>query len=689
MARKATARFWHWNIFIMLAMGSTFTNLVYYTVDGMVTSTLIEGLGLVLLIIFLMCNLMGVIEVPIWLSIVFINLHSFALCYVQGVGMSSYLYLFPFVMAMIFFLRIRKNNLQLLALIIVTTVNLMAIVLLLPYHAHYEHQTDSVGYHHFVFNIIINFLLVMVTLYFALRLLDSKEMINKSERKFINTILNTSLEAVFIVDPLVMQIRQYNDKAAALFELDAFKKDQQGDSVAELLGSSIVSRIAEMSEAPGNSINWQGDSSFSRRQSSPFHGFVSIVSFEYSGKRYIKISILDITSVKLAELEALEAKERAENAGAAKTRFMSNMSHELRTPLNAIIGTLHLLIYDHELLQHTDHFKVLKNSSEHMLQLVNEVLDFSKLNAGKLELINEPFDFTLTLKQVTASFTTATRQKNIQLFTDIDCMPPGRKVAGDEMRLRQVLLNLLSNAVKFTEAGTVTVQAKIQNTDANGALIYFAVADTGIGIAPEKLHLIFESFTQVDAETTRKYGGSGLGLSICKELIKKMGGRLQVTSRAGMGSCFYFTLHMPFQQEKNMAAPAEHVPGPGNLNGIKVLLVEDNAFNMKIARRFLDSWGADTDPAENGMVAWELFQQKAYDLLLIDLEMPRMDGRQLLTRIRNMNKSIPAIAFTATVYENMHDDLQRHGFSACLHKPFRPDELLRNILNQLGDKKVA
>jgi len=517
--------------------------------DGMTKSAVIEVSGIMVLFFFLLCNLKGFIEAPKLLSIVFVNCHSLFLCYVQGTSQGAYLYLFPFVMAMIFFLRVRKNDLVVTIFIIATTLNLLVIVLLFPYHAHFEQVTDTIGYNHLVLNIIITFLLVIVFFFFVLRLLDAKE-------------------------------------------------------------------------------------------------------------------------------------KKVKKAAATKARFMSNMSHELRTPLNAIIGTTHLLIQDHELLQHTDHFKVLKNSSEHMLQLVNEVLDFSKLDEGKLEFIHEPFDLSQPFNEAADSFTTVIKQKGIQLSLKIDSLPGGEKVVGDEMRLKQVLLNLLSNAVKFTETGSVTMRGQIKKLTKVSAEIYFEVADTGIGIAPEKYHLIFESFTQADAETTRKYGGSGLGLSICKELVKKMGGDLQVMSEPEKGSRFYFTLSLPFQRQAAIA-PKEKLRGLKKLTGIKILLAEDNAVNMKIALRFLNSWGATIYTAENGKVAWELFQQQSYDLLLIDLEMPLMDGKQLLARVRNINKDIPAIAFTAAVYENMYDDLQQHGFNSYLHKPFRPDEMHRNILQQL------
>lgn len=681
-------RFWKDNTFIVLAMSCNLINCLYYINDGMKKSALIEGSGMAILFGFMLLNLRGLLQLPKVLSILFVNLHSFSLCYVEGTRQGAYLYLFPFVMAMIFFLGLRKNNLVVTTFVVGTTLNLLAIVLFFPYQARYEQVTDIIANNHLLLNIIINFLLVIVFFYVVLRMLDAKERRNKSEKKFTDTILNTSLDAVLVVDPALLRIHQYNDKAAELFTLVAFDKKRVPYRVTEVLGEKMVQQIAVIGGKAGGSVDWQGDMNFFRKTRPSFHGFVSMVPFEYSEKQFVKISILDITSLKLAEFETLQAKEKAEKAAATKARFMSNMSHELRTPLNAIIGTTHLLIQDHETLQGSEHFKVLKDSSEHMLQLVNAVLDFSKLDEGKLEFIHESFELGRTLQQAADSFSTAVQQKDIRLLVEadqLDQLPEGRKLVGDEMRLKQILLNLLSNAIKFTDTGTVTLKARIDEVTESGAEIYFAVIDTGIGIPEEKQRIIFDSFTQADAETTRKYGGSGLGLSICRELIKKMGGSLRVTSTPDKGSVFYFSIRLPFEQQV-MLVTKEKLRGLQQLDGVRILLVEDNAVNMKIAWRFLNGWGAVVDKAENGQIAWDLFRHHSYDLLLVDLEMPLMDGKELLKQVRNIDRQIPAIAFTAAVYDNMYEDLERHGFNGWLHKPFRPDEMHRKILKHLVKK---
>jgi signal transduction histidine kinase len=568
----------------------------------------------------------------------------------------------------------------------VTLASLLAIILLLPYRTYAENTTDTIYYNHLVLNIIINFLLIIIFFFFVLRLLDVKERKNRNEKKLVDIIFSTSQEAVFVADPVTMLITRHNEKATELFGLSV--DNMLNYSMEKILGDRIVNKVKEVFANGDKNNNWQGDTSFIRKNNFPFHGFVNIVLFEYTEQLFVKISILDITSVKAAEVQALEAKAKAENAALAKTRFMSNMSHELRTPLNAIIGTTHLLMEENNLLCHNDHFKVLKSSSEHMLHLVNEVLDFGKLEAGKLELSKEPFDLAVLFKEIADSFAPALEQKNIELFTEIDELPPETIILGDEMRFKQVFLNLISNAIKFTPSGSITLQSNIKKITSTNAEIYFAVIDTGIGIPSDKLHLIFNSFTQADAETTRKYGGSGLGLSICKELVLQMGGDLQVASEEEEGSRFYFTLNLPLQQKAKTNQAEDEIKKTEQLTGIKILLAEDNPLNMKIAKRFLDNWGALVFTAENGKIGWDLFQIGEYDILLIDLEMPEMDGKQLLSEIRKVNKEIPAIAFTAAVYENMQEDLRMYGFTGYLRKPFQPYDLNAVVLKNTERKQI-
>ena len=249
----------------------------------------------------------------------------------------------------------------------------------------------------------------------------------------------------------------------------------------------------------------------------------------------------------------------------------------------------------------------------------------------------------------------------------------------DETRLNQVFSNLLSNAIKFTHHGEITLVARKVFSTSQKATIQFMVKDTGIGIPANKQQEIFESFTQADVNTTRKYGGTGLGLSITKKLVNLFHGDLMLESEEGKGSTFHFTLKLDINENRKMYINEDKVKKLTELNGVRVLIAEDNMVNMSIAKRFLTKWGIDVKEAYNGKEAVDLFSKNEFDLVLIDLEMPEMDGVTALGEIKKINPSIPAIAFTAAVYDNMRADLLQKGFKEFVPKPFRPEDLHSKI----------
>jgi CheY-like chemotaxis protein len=360
-----------------------------------------------------------------------------------------------------------------------------------------------------------------------------------------------------------------------------------------------------------------------------------------------------------------------------KARFLSNMSHELRTPLNAIIGTSNILLQEDYLPTQKESFTVLQHSSEHMLQLVNDILDLSKLEAGKMELEKIPFNLLNFMNKVTASFGKG-RNPDIKFEVNIDPQLD-IEIISDETRLHQILNNLLSNAWKFTKQGTITVTARAEAVPNQEVNVYFSVADTGIGIPQNKMRQIFDSFTQADTETTRKYGGTGLGLAISKYLVSKMGGEISVDSEVDKGSCFHFSLNFNVNAKRSYVNEAS-LKQLNGLDGLRVLLAEDNPVNMMVAKRFLLKWNLQVDEAVNGLEAVELYNTHKYDLLLIDLEMPEMDGNEVAAYIRKKDQEIPIVAFTAAVYDDMQADLLSKGFTEFIPKPFRPEDLHKKIL---------
>lgn len=364
---------------------------------------------------------------------------------------------------------------------------------------------------------------------------------------------------------------------------------------------------------------------------------------------------------------------------APHTPFLSSMSHELRTPLNGILGSVQLLLQEQTLPSQHEHLKVLKHCSERMLGLINDVLDFSKMEAGQMHLSPAPFDLQKCLQQTEAVFQKQYAERGIELRFAVDAAVNCRFVS-DEMRLTQVLSQLLSNALKFTRQGSVCCTVKACGQTESSIEISFAVQDTGIGISKEQQQSIFAAFTQAEAAANRSYEGNGLGLTISKKLVTLLGGRLQVKSQSGQGSTFYFTLVLPFAMEQNPAAQNNENPGGlSSLKGTRVLMADDNFVNRQITKRFLNGWSVEMDEAVDGRQALDLFYKNKYDLLLIDLHMPEMDGYETIAAIRKIDAAVPAFAFTAAVLPEMRQKLVGSGFTDVLSKPLKPEILHQKI----------
>jgi PAS domain S-box-containing protein len=407
----------------------------------------------------------------------------------------------------------------------------------------------------------------------------------------------------------------------------------------------------------------------------------------YDANKNIRGSIgiyQDITERKNSEGELIRAKEFAEHSKQAKEQFLANMSHEIRTPMNAIVGMTDILLEGQLSPDTKECLDTIKLSADNLLYIINDILDFSKIESGKITFEKAPFRLRDVLDGIVKILDISAKNKNISLTYSVDNDIPDN-VIGDTVRLRQILLNLASNSIKFTEKGTVNIDARLRMRQNDDHIIEFSVTDSGIGIPEDKLSSIFESFTQASGDTTRKYGGTGLGLTIAKQLIELQGGNVIVKSKINEGSTFSFALSFKKDlTEKDQKSPEKISYTFTELSGTKVLLVEDNVVNQFLAKKILDKWQLHSDIADNGKVAIEKFKQNNYDIILMDVQMPEMDGYEATAYIRNKmpdpKSNIPIIALTAFALKGEAEKCVEMGMDDYISKPFNQTNLYEKML---------
>ena len=421
-----------------------------------------------------------------------------------------------------------------------------------------------------------------------------------------------------------------------------------------------------------------------RKNGEEFPIELTVTAIEDESESYYSAFIRDISSRRQREQELVQMKEKAEQAAKAKSQFLSVMSHELRTPLNAVIGITHLLMQSQPREDQQEDLRTLQFSGESLLHIINDILDFTKLDSGKIELSAIDFNLRDLAQSLYQSFSFKAREKNIVFDVEYDEKMPFY-VKGDNFRLSQVLNNLISNAIKFTQEGFVKLKIDMIENQGNSYVTQFSVVDSGIGIPEEKQEKIFEQFTQADSDTTRLYGGTGLGLSISARLVELMGSSIIVKSTPGKGSNFQFSVVLQEGIKTDPSSASTKVVSKSNeqFRNKTILLAEDNVFNANIARRFITGWGAQLEIVVDGRQALEFVSRRKYDLILMDVQMPVLDGFACTRKIRKHFKHIPIIAITASPRNEIIHEIMACGMNDFVSKPFKPNELRSKLLEYL------
>lgn len=425
---------------------------------------------------------------------------------------------------------------------------------------------------------------------------------------------------------------------------------------------------------------------FRRKDGSALWGSLQVVKL--NDERCI-IFCQDITTHKQAEQEMRQAKEAAEAANETKSSFLTNMSHELRTPLSGVVGVTELLRRTMLDATQREYVGIIRTSSELLLELINDLLTFARIEAGKLELHPQDFNLNYLINDALAMLRLQAAEKGLQFES---CIEPGvpAHLIGDSTRLSQIIINLTSNAIKFTDSGSVRVNVRLLSENNNSATLRFSVSDTGIGIPSDRTDAIFAPFTQVDGSTSRKYGGTGLGLSICQQLAELMGSRISVRSVEGAGSTFCFEVELPKQTAAEQQAQSGNrengevaASDPGEKRG-RVLLAEDHSTNRRVIKMMIASLGYQVDGVANGLLAVSALTSTEYDLVLMDCQMPEMDGYEATAMIRDLqsgvlNHNVPIVALTANALEEARQKCLEAGMNDFLTKPVLVQQL-ENIL---------
>jgi len=483
-----------------------------------------------------------------------------------------------------------------------------------------------------------------------------------------------------------------NPALVQMFGYESFE-DLRRTPVAELhVDPAARQEISDTLLREGNFV--AEEVHFKRKDGSHLWAAVTAtVNRDPDGQAYFDGTIIEVTKRREAEDALRQAMQEAEAGSRAKSEFLANMSHEIRTPMNAIIGMGHLMLDTELEPQQRQYVEIIRSSANSLLTIINDILDFSKIEAGKLTLETHAFELSKLISTVMDTTALSGHEKGLELSSTIDSNVP-KQLRGDLGRLRQILVNLVGNAIKFTRSGSVRIKISLDSQNDKLATLRFRVSDTGIGITADRLDNLFEAFSQADSSSTRRFGGTGLGLAICKRLAKLIGGSIGVESEVGRGSTFWFLA--PLEKLPGDEDGDRYTPTPAytvrvdtkQRRKIRILVAEDNPTNQLVAMKMLQKLGFMADAVENGDQALTALAGRHYDLVLMDVQMPVMDGLETTRAIRApdskvLNRHMPIIAMTAHAMKGDEDDCLAAGMDGYLAKPVQLDALREKIDRQL------
>ncbi len=519
---------------------------------------------------------------------------------------------------------------------------------------------------------------------------QAKENLKKSEEKYRN-LVEESTEIIFsLTDTFHLHYISPNVKQFLGYEVD----EVLGLGIFKFLNPEDLDVFQSML---GESKDFLAENQFLefrlRHKDGEYRVFNSngrMIEDKHEGKRFYTGIARDISKLKEAQRELFHAKEKAEQASIVKSQFLSVMSHEIRTPMNAVIGLAHFLMEEDPRPDQLENLKTLQFSAENLMGLINDILDYNKIESGKVELEKIPFDLRNLLLRIVHSHSFQAHEKSLKISCEIDESIPGQLI-GDPVRLGQIVNNLVSNAIKFTEKGSVRIVLQQSILQKGKSLINFRFEDTGIGIPVEKLGTIFEAFTQASSSTTRKYGGTGLGLAIVKRLVELHGGEIVVKSGPSGGSVFEFTLEFNFVEENSHTKSPEGQTKAKSLQEASILVAEDNVVNQILIQKFLKKWNVGKLViASDGEQALDKFNSGYFNIVLLDLQMPKLDGFSVAKAIRNHpdpeKRDVPILALSASSLHEVKEEMEDAGIDDFIPKPFTPETFYEKLINYLNPK---